>query len=394
MINPSQIKKKALRKYKEFLQAEVEDKNFFPLEFAIGNTSRDYIQLRDELNQLRENSKSKIDYGYTVELVTKNTQKLGKQSLPQKVSIETEIDYLRFLNRQIEFKKFQANIELIRSLVPQLEQWLLQNPIKVIDHADKWSDLLKVCRYFQNNHQPNLYLRELPIAVHTKFIEENKSILDLLLEVILPPEVIQTVDKKKKHTFEQKFSLRYEEPPVRFKVLDEQVKLKYHFPIFDLTTPLSEFEQIDLQHHNCFITENKMNFLTLPSLANSFAIWGGGYRTTMLKSVSWLSSCSIFYWGDIDIDGFKILSQFRRYFPLTVSVMMNEDTFKTFEEFSVEVKQSEPEKLSNLTEEEYYLYSFVSEQGKRLEQEHISQDFTIECLTRYLTLTNPKINYD
>lgn len=386
MINPSEIKQKALRKYPEFLQAVIEDKNFFPLKFPVGKTSRNYIQLRGELNQLIESSKSQIGYGYTVELIIKNTQKLGKQSLPNRISIETESDYLKFLGKQTEFKKFQANIKLILFSIPQLEQWLRQNPTKVIDYADKWSDLLKVCLYFQNNNQPKLYLRELPIAVHTKFIEENKGVLSSLLEEILPFEAIQTVDKYKKHKFEQKFSLRYEEPTVRFRILDKQVKHKYHFPIFDLTTPLSEFEQINFQHLRCFITENKMNLLAFPSLVNSFTIWGGGYRTIMLKSTTWLSNCSIFYWGDIDADGFKILSQFRGYFPHTISIMMNEITFTTFEQFSVKVYPSQPENLLHLTKEEYRLYSLISKQGIRLEQEHISRDYVMEMLSKLFNL--------
>ena len=127
-----------------------------------------------------------------------------------------------------------------------------------------------------------------------------------------------------------------------------------------------------------------MSFLTLPNLQNSFAIWGGGYRTQMLKSVIWLANCPIFQQGDIDADGFKILSQFRGYFPQTASVMMNEDNFQAFEKFAVDVERSEPEKLSNLTTEEYALQSYVSHYGKRLEQEHISQDLATQYLLSML----------
>ncbi len=35
--------------------------------------------------------------------------------------------------------------------------------------------------------------------------------------------------------------------------------------------------------------------------------------------------------------------------------MMNEDNFQAFEKFAVDVERSEPEKLSNLTTEEYAL---------------------------------------
>ena len=380
MINPSQIKQKAARKYQQFLRSVIDKQNFFPLEFPVGKIPQEYIPLRDEVTCLIDESKSNLGYGYTVELKTKNTRHYGEQSIPTKISIETESDYLKLIKKQAEFTKFQASIELICLSVPQLEEWMLNNPQKVIEYADRWRDLLKVCRYFQSNPRPNLYIRELPIEVHTKFIEDNKSIIRSLLEAILAVEVIQPVDKQKKHNFEQKFSLKYEEPLVRFRILDKQLREKHYFPFSDLTVTLSEFEQIKWGKHCCFITENKMNFLTLPNLQNSFAIWGGGYRTQILKSVIWLADCPIFYSGDIDADGFKILDQFRGYFPQTVSVMMNEDTFNTFKNFAVDVDQSEPENLSNLTTEEYALYSYVCHEGKRLEQEHISQDFAIQHL--------------
>ena len=60
------------------------------------------------------------------------------------------------------------------------------------------------------------------------------------------------------------------------------------------------------------------------------------------------------------------------------------NTFKAFEKFAVDIEQSEPEKLSNLTTEEYALYSYVSHYGKRLEQEHISQDLATQYLLNML----------
>lgn len=380
MINPSQIKQKAQRKYENFLQASIEGRNFFPLELPVGKIPQNYIKLRDELTELLNNSKTKLNYGYSVELTTKNTHKHGQQSLPTKITIDSESDYLKLLNKKSEFSKFKTNIKLILSSIPQLEQWLIRYPQKVIENADNWEDILKVCHYFLTVPNPNLYLRELPIAVHTKFIEENKSIINSLLETILPDETIKAVDKNKNHIFEQKFSLKYEEPLVRMRILDKQVKIKNKFPVLDLITPLSEFEQIKLNAKNCFITENKMNFLTLPNLQDSFAIWGSGYGIHMLKAVSWLCDRNIFYWGDIDTDGFKILSQFRGYFPQTISIMMDQSAFKEFAEFAVDVKPSLPENLLNLTSEEYSLYSFLCQQGKRLEQERISQQFTVQYL--------------
>jgi hypothetical protein len=61
----------------------------------------------------------------------------------------------------------------------------------MLKYVDEWADILRVCRYFQLHPRPNLYLRELPIKVHTKFIEEHKGILRELLEIVLPEDAIR-----------------------------------------------------------------------------------------------------------------------------------------------------------------------------------------------------------
>lgn len=128
-----------------------------------------------------------------------------------------------------------------------------------------------------------------------------------------------------------------------------------------------------------------MNFLTLPPLENSIALFGKGYAVQLLKSVKWLQNCSIFYWGDIDEHGFKIFSQFRTYFPQTTSLMMDEETFKTFAEFIV----SDPtnptfQNLPNLTPPEQTLYSYLCLHKKRLEQERLPQTYVNQYLKNEL----------
>ncbi|MGA9378574.1 MAG: Wadjet anti-phage system protein JetD domain-containing protein, partial [Phormidium sp.] len=257
---------------------------------------------------------------------------------------------------------------------------LVHNPLKVIEYSDRWDDLLKVCQYFQQNPKPNLYIRELPIQVHTKFIEQNQKIIRSLLEVIIPVEYLVSIEGENNFTFEKRFSLKYSEPLIRLRLLDESLKVKYGFPVADISIPLSEFRQLNLDIHHCFITENLMNFLTLPPLENSLAIFGSGYAIQTLKTARWLSHCPIFYWGDLDVDGFKILSQLRSYFPQAISIMMDMITFETFHEFAVSVVVANAENLPHLTSEEKILYTHLALHQKRLEQERISQDYANQFL--------------
>jgi hypothetical protein len=380
VINPTQICQRADRLYADFLKSIVIGEDFFPIEFAVGSLPKEYLDLSKEVNLLIDRSKQGIGYGYTLELETRRMQKHGSQSLPTKIIIETERDYLKLIRKEKEVLQFRLDIELILAKVPKLEQWINDCPLKVIEYSDRWNDLLKVCQYFQHTPKPNLYIRELPIQVHTKFIEQNQKILRTLLESILPNENLNLIDGEKESTFEKRFSLKYREPLIRFRLLDRTLITKYGFPVNDFSLPISEFNQLTLEGHHCFITENLMNFLTLPDLENSFAIFGSGYGVQSLKFTQWLSRCPIFYWGDLDADGFKILSQLRSYFPQVISIMMDTKTFETFQEFSVSVPATKSENLQHLTSEEANLYNYLVIHQKRLEQERIMQDYVDRVL--------------
>jgi hypothetical protein len=375
MINPAQIQQKAESRYSAFLTSIFTGESFFPIEIPIGSRPKEYLDLKKAVTQLIDKSKQTLGYGYLLELESKKTQKHGQQSLPKRISIETQQDYLKLINKEKEFSQFEDNLELIRGQLPELHDWLCQHPLKVIEYSNRWSDLIKVCKYFQKYPKPNLYIRELPIQVHTKFIEQNKGIIRNLLDAILPSEIIGTEEK---NTFETRFHLKYCEPLIRLRILDLNLKIQYSFPVSDISTPISEFRKLNLIKHPFLITENLMNFLTLPPLKNCFALFGSGYAIQSLKSIEWLTSCPIFYWGDLDTDGFNILSQLRSYFPQTESVMMDRKTFETFQEFAVSVPSSTIENLPNLTSEEYALYTHLH--NKRLEQERISQNFVEICL--------------
>lgn len=380
MITPTGIKQKAERLYEVFLTSIVIQAPFFPRDFPVGRIPKDFLERGKAIEQLKAHSKDVLGYGYALELESRKIHKQGLQSRPSRIAIETEDDYLKLLKKEQEIAQFKENIQLIRTQVPELENWIEQNPVKVVTYSDIWLDLLKVCKYFQRNPQPNLYIRELPIEIHTKFIEQNKFILRSLLEDLLPAEQLVLVESEKSDVFEKRFSLKFNEPRIRFRFLDAAIQKQRGFPAADISLSISDFEQLDLAPYRCFMTENKMNFLTLPSLAESFAIFGSGYAVQALKSTVWLHQCPIVYWGDLDAHGFEILSQLRSYFPQVQSVMMDRKTFEAFQVFSVRGVKAIAKDLPNLTPEEQALYANLVVHQQRLEQEHISQKYANRLL--------------
>ena len=370
MITPIEIKKKAANKYKSYLQSIVEGESFNPI-VIVGDKkpNEDTVKFEEELTELISCSKEKKGYGYTIEYQTVKTKKHGIQDIPTSISFKTEYDYLKYINEEKTSAKFKKDIASILSSFPELKDWIYKYPIKVIEND--WESLLKVCKYFKATPQPHLYIRELPIQVHTKYIENNSGIIRELLDIIIA-DYVHFEEKK----FEPHFNLKYDESSVRFRILDESVSQQLFGGIDDISIPISKLQNIALPIHTVYIVENKMNMLTFPNKDNGIVIWGHGFGVDIMKDVEWMKTKRIFYWGDLDAHGFQILSEIRTHFPQVESFLMDRETFDKFFEKDNGSKTN-VEKLLCLTQEEKTMFEYLKENNYRLEQEKIPYEYIL-----------------
>ncbi|UXP34069.1 DUF2220 family protein [Reichenbachiella agarivorans] len=374
MITPEQIRAKSLRKYTSFLQTLVRNETFDRIVIT-GDKSYTKSSLQEferEIRSILSQSKDKNGYGYSLDFQKVKTKYLGTQDLPTAIYFDTEIDFLKYLNKEKEVKVFEQNIRKIIDELPELKEWIIQYPSKIIANEDKWEDLIKVCQYFLKNPIPRLYLRELPIKVHTKFIEQNQGILKELLDLIISDNV-----NKEEKQFEKRFNLKYSEPQVRFKILDQEISKSYFQGLNDIAIPVGQFESLNLPIKRVLVVENKTTLyttLTLPKMTKTIAIFGSGYSINNLKNAKWLSDIELLYWGDIDAQGFEILSQFRSYFNQTRSILMDRETFDKFFEYDAGTV-SYVTADSFLNEQERELYDLLKTNNWRLEQEKIPLEY-------------------
>lgn len=379
MIGPNEIKIKAERKYKSYLQAIIREEDIFPLVIT-GNKKpgNSVSNFRKQLHELTAASKENKGFGYSIDYQKRKTKTLGTQSLPSNIYFATKQDFEKFLKVEKEVKQFLLDYKKITEHFPELQPWLEKYPKKIITYANKWTDILKVCDYFKTHPLPDLYIRELPISIHTKFIERNLPILKELLDLIIAPFIQQ--DKTK---FEKRFNLKSSPPLIRFKILDAKISEHYFSGINDLSVPISQFNNLNLNLDRVIVVENKTNLLTialtLPEMKKTMVIFGSGFKVQNLKNAEWLSKLDILYWGDLDVQGFEILSQMRNYFPQTESFLMDEMTFyKFFEEDT-----GTPSRVTAplyLTTPERILYKKIKQNNWRLEQEKISLNYVRERL--------------
>lgn len=375
MITSAEIKKKALRKYTDYLRNVAAGITFQQIEIPCNKKASDTIaEYQREFYDIRSLSKEVKGYGYTIEWKTIKNKMLGTQDFPSKIMFETADDFERFLQKVKEVADFRKNVALINGKFSKLQHWIEKYPQKVIDNSEDWNNILKVLDYFSKNPLPKLYIRELPIEVHTKFVEQHKAVISELLDIVIE----EYVDKNEKD-FEKRYGLRYDEPMVRMRLLDETLATSYFSGLDDITIPVSLFLKLKMPISMAYIVENKVNFLTFPPVAKSIVIWGKGYGVASIKDSELLKSTELIYWGDLDAQGFEILSQFRSYFARVKSLLMDKATFDKYFENDLGTPSRINAKL-NLTTEEEELYSYIKTNNYRLEQEKIPQSYVVEKL--------------
>jgi hypothetical protein len=125
-----------------------------------------------------------------------------------------------------------------------------------------------------------------------------------------------------------------------------------------------------------FLVENEVTCLAFPAVARSLLIFGDGYAVSRVAGLRWLRDVRLYYWGDIDTHGFRILDLLRASFPHTRSMLMDRATLLAHEAHWDREPTPVNSRLDHLTADEAALYRDLVEDAfgaaVRLEQERIS----------------------
>ena len=333
MIRIPELKRKARRPWDSgvFLSGWCRGEDPFPLRIAAGGPSgrqlmARFAEVQEWIGELRRHEKPGRGLGFRIDFAAVDHRQLGPQQIPAHLRFDTRADWLHFIGKQAAFDGFAAAADRTRTRLPELIGFFAGQPLKALAHARDWDRLLTVCRWFRDHPRCDRYLRQLEIhGVDTKFIETRKAILTELLDRILPAETLdRTWAGTARHGFERRFGLRYDQPVVRLRLLDDRLAVA---GLTDLGLPAGDLADRDFGARTVFVTENKINGLAFPPVAGALVIFGLGYGIEVLAGLPWLHDKEIYYWGDIDTHGFAMLSQMRGYFPQTRSLLMDAETF-------------------------------------------------------------------
>ena len=155
----------------------------------------------------------------------------------------------------------------------------------------------------------------------------------------------------------------------------------------DITIGQASFARIDPEVSRVFITENEINFLAFPPVADAMVIFGAGYGFDALASARWLNNRRIHYWGDIDTHGFAILDQLRTHFAHVESFLMDRTTLMAHRPQWTDEDQPTLRDLPLLSSAERTLFDDLrwkrlDSRHVRLEQERIGFDWVELAVTR------------
>lgn len=313
--------------------------------------------------------------GWLIEWEEWNSRKLGSQRWPRAIIIESEEDYIYLLSVSEEIRKFKQLVNILLQWNGEIRLWLAERPGKVLDHYSSWKGICAVVDYLLVHDVSSRYIRTIPVPVHTKFIQYNQSIILSILKHLQP-------DKYPGETKDLESALKLMTKPKLYLIrwLDSYLASEYTSSMEIMAISSKDMASVNWQVKEIFLVENETNLYLLPQRKKSLAIVSKGYALHDLSDIPMFNQSFIYYWGDLDEDGYIMLDHFRRYYPQLQSVLMDKKTvdfhWKEMETIQYRYKRQD----LKLTPGEAEAYKKLMESSGRIEQEKLLQEYVQQQL--------------
>lgn len=271
--------------------------------------------------------------------------------------------------------------------------------------------LLAALAWFADNDASGLYLRQVPVAgMDSKWLERHRWVLRSLVPVLRGLDAraggpAGAPGPAAPGGLEEALGLRPLPAVCRIRLLDRG--LVPGAPR-DMSAPIDEIDRLwapppapapqrTAPPHPpggpeaVVVVENLATFLALEERPGAVAVWGHGYSAAALARIGWLRGAStLVYWGDLDVDGLRILAALRAAAPRARSFAMDAATLRRWRRLAVPDPgagagrspgagrppgAASPDPPDRLTEPEREAWEVLAGGGLRLEQERIAWDW-------------------
>lgn len=335
------------------------------------------MELHQAIRLFQEHEKKEIGKGWTIEWAEWSSKKLGKQKWPSSIIVESEEDYLFLTKKTNEVENFKQQLIKLLSWRNEIQVFLLNRPQLVLQLQPDWDKICVVTDYLMAHDVSDHYIRSLPVPVHTKFIEGYENILLLLLKHLCPERIAVDAD-----LLEKALGLQTKKHLFTLRLLDPDLE-KFTGGMKLLGVTVDTLRLANWSACEIWLVENETNLYLMPARKGALVLFSKGYALSMLYDIPLFQNTKLYYWGDLDEDGFIMLHRMRKHYPNIQGVFMDIETV----DFHQSVVGEQPsmyrvKDLEFLTNDEKLAFLKLSTSNGRIEQEKLNQKFIFDRLTR------------
>ena len=328
-------------------------------------------ELHDSIRYYCSLEKSADRYGWTIKWESWDSKKLGHQKWPGSINITSPEDLLFLTDKSAEFSVFSKTLAFILREKPAISQWLATSPQLVLQYREQWPGIFSVVDFLMENELSNYYLRNIPVQVHTKFIEVNKTVIWSLLQYYNPSRY-----SVPGQSFEEVLGIKQKSYLFNLRWLDKEMAKETMNGIEVFGLSVEELRKLQWQPDELWVVENETALYMLPDKRKGLAICSRGKALSLLKDIPFFAQTKLYYWGDLDEEGFKMLNDFRQLYRHVQSRYMDCNCITHhLQHLDIQPKFYRTENLNLLTEEESAAFALLLQKNGRLEQEKLLQTY-------------------
>jgi len=309
--------------------------------------------------------------GLEVSMVVRRWPSLGSQDVPQRVTVAGVAALHEVIGCGSSWavlcdRARRLVAELGEPVRPKLGTIASKLAVASDDDVDR---LLAVVRWLVSHPDSGLGVRELPVpGVDTKWVERHRSVIAPLVEGLTGSADLGLLQAGRRFTV---------------RILDDTIM---HSPR-DFTASVDELSTLSLSPQCVLITENLAPLRRLGELPGVIVIHGCGVDVVELAAVPWVRCSPIWYWGDLDSHGFRILGLARKTWPQVKSILMDDDTYDRFASLAIQEPKPFRGRVGYLTGPEQMTLAKLRAHDSRLEQERIGWSHAWAQIVDRLTRT-------
>ena len=307
---------------------------------------------------------------------------LQKQVIPYALHLSAISDAFILLGKQDTYKTFHKNLKTFMNCDARLKSWVVHEYDEFKKENPYVPQFLQIAEFLKppvSETSSWVYKRELSIpGVDTKFLEKHVRMIRIMYNALHETNL--------KNQEDMWSALHVTTAPEDMDFVPLRLTLPNAYGVKNIHVLKTELSDLTIHPKNVFIVENKESFYHFPELPDTIVIFGRGLAVAnTLKNVKFLEEAEhIYYWSDLDTDGFTMLSRMRGVYPKVESFLMDREAIEASKVFLGKDKGSEEGYVDHLTLKEKDAYYYMHDHRYRIEQEQIPWKYVLKKVNELL----------